>query len=81
MPVRKCKNCKSYKDGACPKKKMNVSINATWCKDYDLNAMVGALVTGDLNENTMLLEIEGEMILRAGRYAIIPIDEYEDLIK
>lgn len=34
----------------------------------------GQLVTGDFEENTMTFEIEGEMILQAGRYEIKQIE-------
>ena len=34
----------------------------------------GQLVTGDFEENTMTFEIEGEMILQAGRYEIQQIE-------
>jgi hypothetical protein len=80
MAIRECKTCKSYQSGTCSKKKLNVSINATWCKDYELDAIIGELITGDLEESTMLFKIEGEMILKAGRYAIVPIEEYNNLI-
>jgi hypothetical protein len=29
----------------------------------------------------MTLKIEGEMILKHGRYAIVPLEEYEYLVK
>ncbi len=34
----------------------------------------GQLVTGDFEENTMTFEIEGEMILQAGKYEIQQIE-------
>ena len=34
----------------------------------------GQLVTGDFEENTMTFEIEGEMILQAGKYSIEQIE-------
>ena len=34
--IKECKNCKYHDDGTCPKKNLNVSINATWCKDYEI---------------------------------------------
>ena len=34
----------------------------------------GILITGDFEENTMTFEIEGEMILQAGRYKIVQIE-------
>ena len=77
--VKECSSCIHHKDGICSKLKINVSVNATWCKSYMMNVHIGQLITGDLEENTMLFEIEGEMILKSGKYAIIPIKEYEEL--
>ena len=37
--------------------------------------MIGELITGDLAENTMTFEIEGDVALRAGRYEITRIEE------
>ena len=79
MAVKECKNCKSHNNGTCSKKNIKVSVNATWCKDYKANVHIGQLITGDLEENTMLFEIEGEMVLKAGKYVIVPIGEYENL--
>lgn len=45
-----------------------------------IKTQFGELLTGDLEENTMTFEIEGEMELKAGRYAIVPKDKYEELI-
>lgn len=36
--------------------------------------MIGGLITGDFEENTMTFEIEGEMTLQAGRYKIVQIE-------
>lgn len=80
MAVKECKTCRSYENGACLIRKIKVSINATWCEDYDINVHIGELITGDLEAKTMLFEIEGEIILRAGKYAIVPIEEYNNLI-
>lgn len=41
---------------------------------------IGQLVTGDFEENTMTFEIEGEMILQAGKYSIEQI-EAENQVK
>ena len=46
-----------------------------------MKTQIGQLVTGDLSENTITLEIEGEMVLQAGNYAIVPLDEYQKLIE
>ena len=40
----------------------------------------GQLVTGDFEDNTMTFEIEGEMILQAGKYEISQI-EVENQVK
>ena len=81
MAVKECNSCIHHKDGICSKLKINVSVNATWCKYYTPNIHIGELITGDLEESTMLFKIEGEMVLRSGKYAIVPIKEYEELIK
>lgn len=39
----------------------------------------GQLVTGDFEENTMTFEIEGEMILQAGKYTIARIENESEL--
>ena len=41
----------------------------------------GELITGDFEENTMTFEIEGEMILKAGRYIILTEEEYSKSIE
>ena len=35
--VKECKNCTFCKDDFCSKKKFKVSVNATWCNDYDIS--------------------------------------------
>ena len=80
MAVKECNSCIYHEDGNCSKLEIRVSVNATWCKYYTPNIHIGELITGDLEESTMLFKIEGEMILRSGRYAIVPIKEYEELI-
>ena len=42
-----------------------------------MKIQIGTMVTGDFGDNTMTFEIEGKMILAAGKYAIMPIKEYE----
>ena len=37
----------------------------------------GQLVTGDFEDNTMTFEIEGEMVLQAGKYSIEQIESGE----
>ena len=39
----------------------------------------GQLVTGDFEENTITFEIEGEMILQAGKYTIARIENESEL--
>jgi len=45
-----------------------------------MKTQIGTMITGDFGENTMTFEIEGDMILKAGKYAIMTIEEYEKLI-
>ena len=44
-----------------------------------MKTQFGTLAGGDFEENTMTIEIHGDMMLRAGNYAIVPIDEYNQL--
>jgi len=41
----------------------------------------GKMVAGDFSENTITFEIskDSEMVLQAGKYAIVPIDEFNKL--
>ena len=45
-----------------------------------METQIGKMITGDFSDNTMTFEIKGKMILCAGTYAIVPIDEYNKLI-
>lgn len=45
-------------------------------KKDELKVQYGELVTGDLGANTMVFCIEGDMVLQAGKYAIVPIKQY-----
>jgi len=38
---------------------------------------IGEVVTGDFQENTLTIEIEGQMILQAGKCAVVPIELYD----
>ena len=40
----------------------------------------GDLLTGDLMENTLTIEVDGDVELQGGKYAVVPIDEYNKLI-
>ena len=46
-----------------------------------MKTQIGTAITGDLSESTMTFDIEGEMILCAGKYAIVPIEDYDKLVK
>jgi hypothetical protein len=41
----------------------------------------GQLMTGDFEEKTMTFEIEGNMVLQFGNYAIIPQPSFDELLK
>ena len=43
-----------------------------------IKTQTGKIVQGDLEENTITIEVEGKMIIQAGRYAIVPIDTFEN---
>lgn len=47
-----------------------------------MKTQFGEMITGDFSENTITFEIskESEMVLQAGKYAIVPISEYEKLV-
>jgi hypothetical protein len=45
-----------------------------------MKTQIGNVVTGNLKKNLLTLEIEGEMVLEAGKFAVVPIDEYNKLI-
>jgi hypothetical protein len=40
----------------------------------------GRLVSGDLEENTITIEMEEPIILKAGEYMVIPIEEFKQQI-
>lgn len=46
-----------------------------------MKTQFGELVTGDFEENTLTIEIDGEMTIQAGKYALVPIDDYNQLVK
>jgi hypothetical protein len=46
-----------------------------------MKTQIGTAITGDFEDNTMTFEIEGAMVLAAGKYAIVPIEDYDKLVK
>lgn len=46
-----------------------------------METQIGTMITGDFEENTMIFKIDGKMTLTAGKYAIVPIEEYNKLVK
>ena len=44
-----------------------------------MEAQIGKMVSGDFGDNTITLEIEGKMTLAAGKYAIVPVEEFKKL--
>lgn len=46
-----------------------------------MKTQFGEMTAADFSKNTMEFEIKGEMIFQAGEYAIVPIYEYNNLIK
>jgi hypothetical protein len=45
-----------------------------------MKTQIGELVTADLHEGTLTIEVGKEIIAQAGRYAIVPIEDYEKLM-
>lgn len=46
-----------------------------------METQIGEMITGDFQENTITFEIVGsDAVLQAGKYAIVPIDDYNKLI-
>jgi hypothetical protein len=43
-----------------------------------MDAQFGTLLTGNLKENTLTIEIDEDVVLRAGNYAVIRIDNIND---
>lgn len=43
-----------------------------------MEAQYGALIYGDLKENTLTIELDQPVIIRAGNYALIRIDNIND---
>lgn len=46
-----------------------------------MKPQLGEVITGDFQENTITIEIEGTMELSAGKVAIIPLELYNQFIK
>lgn len=42
-----------------------------------MKVQIAELISGDLFENTLTLEVDGEALIKAGRYAIVPIEQYQ----
>jgi hypothetical protein len=40
----------------------------------------GTIVTGDFEENTLTIEMDNPVILKAGEYMVIPIEEFKQQI-
>ena len=46
-----------------------------------METQIGKMVTGDFQENTITFEIIGsDAVLQTGKYALVPIDDYNKLI-
>tara|TARA_R110000765_G_scaffold425919_1_gene540036 strand:- start:584 stop:868 length:285 start_codon:yes stop_codon:yes gene_type:complete len=45
-----------------------------------MEVQIGKMITGDFEKNTMTIEVAGEMKLKAGSYAIVPIAKYKELV-
>ena len=45
-----------------------------------MKTQFGELVTADLHEGTLTIEVGEEIIAQAGKYAIVPIEDYEKLV-
>ena len=46
-----------------------------------MKTQLGQIVTGDFEENTITIEVDGEMELQAGKVAVISIEELQNLEK
>lgn len=38
----------------------------------------GKMVTGDFQENTVTIEMEQPIVLKAGKYMVIPVEKYRE---
>lgn len=38
----------------------------------------GTMITGDFQENTVTIEIEEPIVLKAGEYMVIPVEKYTE---
>jgi hypothetical protein len=45
-----------------------------------MDTQFGKMVSGDFSKKTITFEIEEEMVMTSGKYAIIPIAEYNEVI-
>lgn len=46
-----------------------------------MSIQVGELIKMNFEKNTMKFEIEAEMENASGKFALVPLDEYQELIK
>lgn len=46
-----------------------------------MKTQFGKVITGDFSENTITIEIEGEMVVKAGDYALVPMSTYKSLVE
>ena len=47
-----------------------------------MKTQIAELITGDFGDSTLTFEVENkkEMVIQAGRYAVVPIDEYKKIV-
>jgi hypothetical protein len=46
-----------------------------------MKTQIGQLVGANLHEGTLEIEVGEDIIAKAGKYAVVPIDDYERLVK
>tara|TARA_R100001244_G_C5139686_1_gene127600 strand:+ start:26 stop:325 length:300 start_codon:yes stop_codon:yes gene_type:complete len=46
-----------------------------------MKTQIGQLVGANLHEGTLEIEVGEDIIAKAGKYAVVPIEEYERLVK
>tara|TARA_R110002012_G_scaffold110879_1_gene255630 strand:+ start:639 stop:860 length:222 start_codon:yes stop_codon:yes gene_type:complete len=46
-----------------------------------MKTQIGQLVGANLSEGTLEIEVGKAIIAKAGKYAVVPIEEYERLVK
>lgn len=45
-----------------------------------MKTQIGQVVSGDFEDNTLTLEIDGDMIIKVGTYAVVPIEDYNKIL-